>query len=1077
MRAPSPLRGLAVAALLLSAAAVARADDAVKITSDTFGGLQMRSIGPATMSGRVAAIDAIAENPLTIYVGAATGGVWKSIDGGNTFKAVFDKHTQSIGAIRIDPSNPQNVWVGTGETWVRNSVSLGDGVYKSTDGGANWTNMGLKDSERIARIQVDPKSSDTVYVCATGRLWSAGGDRGVFKTTDGGKTWKNVLAVDADTGCSDLAIDPQEPSILYAGMWQFRRYPDFFDSGGKGSGLFKSSDGGKTWQKLDNGLAPHPWGRVGVSVAPSRPSVVYALVESKSGKKQTTALYRSDDAGAHFAKVNDSFNIQVRPFYFGQIIVDPTDFDRLYKPGLTLTSSRDGGKSFTSLFTGGFGGGPHSDHHALWINPKAPNQLLLGTDGGLYFSNNHGGDWIFAKNLPLGQFYHVAVDGQNPYKIYGGLQDNSSWVGPSRGWDGIKNSDWIPVTGGDGFWTFADPSDPNTVYSEIQGGKAVRVDLKTGESKDIQPFPENSKEELRFNWNAGFVWSPTQPGTIYIGSQYLYRSKDRGESWERISPDLTTNDPKRQRQKISGGLSIDNSTAENNTTIYSISESPKNPDVIWVGTDDGNVQLTRDGGKSWTNLIDKIPGAPKGGWISRVVASRYDEGTAYVTLDDHRRGDMKPYVWKTTDFGQTWKSLVTPALDSYVWVLTEDTVDPDLLFLGTEWGLWISIDGGEDWAHFKGGIPERVAVHDIVVQPREGDLVVATHGRGIYILDDLTPLRNLTAKTLQQDLAPLPSRPTAQIMRTSIGSWFSGDDEFIGDNPSDDAPIVYYLKKRHLFGDFKIEIYNSDGKLVDTLPAGKRVGINKVYWPMRMKPPKVPPASSLLFGGFEGPRNPEGTYTVKILKGKATYESTVQLVADPRNPHSEADRKLKQSTELRLYHDIERLAYVGDGLVGIRDDAKARAEKASKSLAKKLGQLATDADTFRETFVATGDGYIGGDEKLREHFGDLYGGVLNYEGRPSPNQLDRTQSLEGDLDGVEKRFAAFQTQRLAALNKELARAKQETISVPSFDDWKKKDTEKESGSATLGLDNEALEALASRAPLYRSMLEMFRVTF
>ncbi len=635
-------QGLVSMALAALAAGAAGAQEGVQITSDTFGGILARPIGPATMSGRIAAIDAVAADPLTIYAGAASGGVWKSIDAGNTFKPVFDEYTQSIGAVRVDPSNPKTVWVGTGESWTRNSVSVGTGIYKTTDAGDTWTQMGLKDSERIARIAVDPKAPDTVYACATGRLWSASEERGVYKTTDGGKTWERVLHVDADTGCSDLSLDPQEPSVLYAGMWQFRRYPDFFRSGGKGSALYKSSDAGKTWKKITAGLPKGEVGRIAVAVAPSRPSTVYAVVESKK-----TALYRSDDTGETFREVNSSFNIGVRPFYFAYVVVDPTDHNTVYKPGLVTTVSTDGGKTFSSPFTSSHGFGVHSDHHALWIDPRDPNQMLLGTDGGLYISYDKAHHWTFAKNLPLSQFYHVSADDERPYNVYGGLQDNSSWVGPSRSVGGIENRDWENIGNGDGFWAFADPRDSDILYTEWQGGELSRIKRSTGEVKLIKPYAAPGERELRFNWNTPIHMSASQPGTIYFGSQYLYRSRDRGDSWERISPDLTTNDPKRQRQEQSGGLSIDNSTAENNTTIYTISESPKNGEVIWAGTDDGHLQVTRDGGKTWTNVMKNVPGVPAGTWVSRVEASPHEEGAAFATFDGHRSGDMATYVFKT----------------------------------------------------------------------------------------------------------------------------------------------------------------------------------------------------------------------------------------------------------------------------------------------------------------------------------------------------------------------------------------------------------------------------------------------
>jgi len=1059
----SPLTRAALGALLV-AAAPALAADGVKITSDTFGGLTARSIGPATMSGRVTSIDAVTTDPLTLYVGTASGGIWKSIDGGTSFKPIFDDHTQSIGDLRVDPSDPRTIWVGTGEANTRNSVSIGDGVYKSTDGGESWTHLGLAETERIARVLVDPKSRDTAYVCATGKLWSANEERGVFKTSDGGKTWKKVLYVDADTGCSELAIDPQEPRILYAGMWTFRRYPDFFRSGGPGSALYKSTDGGETWQELSNGLPARPRGRIAVSVAPSRPSTLYAVVESRDEKagKADTALYRSDDAGASWARTNDSFNVQVRPFYFALVVVDPTDHQRVYKPGLTLTYSTDGGKSFTSLFTGGQGS-YHSDIHALWIHPGRPNELFMGTDGGVYVSKNRAGSWSFVRSLPLGQFYRIAVDMQDPYMVYGGLQDNASWVGPSESWGGVENKDWLMVGGGDGFATFPDTGDPRYVYRTLQGGVATRVDLVTGEAKDVKPYADKGENELRFNWNAAFVPSPTDPSVIYMGSQYLMRSRDRGDSWERISPDLTTNDAQRQRQKQSGGLSIDNSTAENNTTIYTISESPKDADVIWVGTDDGNVQLTRDGGKSWTNLLGKIPGAPRGAWVSRVEASHHDAATAYVTIDDHRRGDMKPYLWRTRDFGATWESLVTDTIEGYAWVIAEDRVNPNLLFLGTEWGLWISIDGGRQWARFEGGLPKRVAVHDLVVHPRTGDLVVGTHGRAIYILDDLTPLRALGAEAMAEDVALLPSRPSELSLRPAIGSWFSGDDEFVGANPSADASIVYWMKKRHLFGDLKVEVFDDAGELLATIPGSKRVGVNRVRWATSLKPPKIPPASSILFGGFQGPRLPEGVYKIRLTKGKQVLESTVTLVPDPRNPHSVEDRELKQRTDMRLYDDIERLGYVGDQLVALRDAAKQRAAAARPADKKRLEAFAESTDEFRNSFVATGDGYIGGDEKLREHLGNLYGNVVAFEGRPSPAQLDRLANLEEELAAVEKRFADFVAKDVAAINKLLAAAKAEPLAVATREQWKAKD-QAGGGSSAVVLDAKESKRLLERFP-------------
>jgi photosystem II stability/assembly factor-like uncharacterized protein len=1021
------------ALLALLAAPALAADAGVKITSDTFGGLQARALGPAVMSGRIAAIDAVANDPLTIYVGAASGGVWKSVDAGNTFKPIFDEHTQSIGAVRVDPSNAKTVWVGTGESWTRNSVSVGTGVYKSTDGGDNWTAMGLKDSERIARIQVDSKASDTVYVCATGHLWNANEERGVYKTSDGGKTWTRVLFVDSDTGCADLTIDPQEPRILYAAMWQFRRYPDFFTSGGKGSAIYKSVDGGASWQKLTVGLPTGELGRIGIAVAPSRPSVVYAAVESKD-----SALYRSDDAGATWKQMNASFNIGIRAFYFAHVVVDPQDFNTVYKPGLTTTISTDGGKTFTGT---GFGGGPHGDHHALWINPKNTHEMLLGTDGGLYLSYDKAHHWVFAKNLPISQFYHVSYDMERPYNLYGGLQDNNTWTGPSESIGGVENRDWMVIGGGDGFWAFADPRDADILYAESQGGEITRVQRSTGEVEAIQPVAAKARgeEELRFNWNTPIHLSPNEPGTLYIGAQVLFRSRDRGDSWERISGDLTTDDPKRQRQKLSGGINVDNSTAENNATIYSISESPKDRNVIWVGTDDGYLQVTRDGGKSWTNVTAQVPGVPAGTWVSRVDAGNFDAGTAFVTFDGHRTGDMKTYVFATADFGQTWSALAKPEIEGYAWTIKQDLVNPSLLFLGTEFGLYLSLDSGQQWARFTGNLP-KVAVHDITIHPREGDLILATHGRGIYILDDLTPIRALTTATMAQDVVLLPSRPTVRKIEATVGSGFTGDEEFVGNNPPEAAAITYWLKKRHLFGDLKIEVYDGAGKLVSSVPGTKRVGINRVNWAMRLPPPKMPPSTNLAFA-FTGPRMPEGKYRIKLIKGKETLEGEVQLVVDPRSPHSDADRAAQQKMAFALYQGLERMTWISDVASSAGKAATAHAERLGKrdALATKLTKLAGRLTAFVDSLAATSEaGWLSGDERLREKMGNLFGEVNRFDGRPTASQAENAAELLGDLTVAEAKFATLRDQDIAAANKELAAKKLDPLPTPAFEDWKAK---------------------------------------
>jgi photosystem II stability/assembly factor-like uncharacterized protein len=1018
-------RTAAIAALVAAACAAPAGHAAVEIDSNTFGGMQARAIGPAVMSGRVAALDAVVGDSVTVWVGAATGGVWKSRDGGVSFKPVFDDHTQSIGAIKVDPTNPDVVWVGTGESWTRNSVSVGNGVFRTEDGGDTWTRVGLEDSERIAAIVVHPSEPDTVYVCATGHLWDANEQRGVFRTVDGGKSWDHVLRVDDNTGCASLDIDPQEPSILYAGMWQFRRYPAFFESGGPGSGLYKTTDGGDEWKRLDRGLPGGELGRIAVAVAPSRPSVVYATVEAED-----TALYRSEDLGESWTRVSNAPVVTGRPFYFSLLRVDPDDHDRVYKPGFTLGVSTDGGETF-----GGLGGGTHPDHHALWINPDDPRHLMLGTDGGLYISYDRGNTWRFVRDLPISQFYRVSYDLDFPYNVYGGLQDNGSWSGPSRSVGGIQNRDWSNVGFGDGFYTFRDPTDPDFVYSEYQGGNVKRLQRSTGEIQDIRPYEGTGDPDYRFNWNTPIHLSPSKQGRLYLGAQFLFRSDDRGRSWERISPDLTTDDPDKQRQEESGGLTIDNSTAENHCSIYAISESPRDERVIWVGTDDGNLQRTVDGGKTWKNVAGNVPGLPPGTWVSSVEAGRHADGTAYATFDGHRTGDMTPYVFRTTDHGETWESLRTDAIEGYALVVREDLEKENLIFLGTELGLYVTLDGGENWARFEGNIP-KVGVRDIAVHPRDPDLIVGTHGRGIYILDDITPLRSLTQEALESDVALLPSGSAVMVIPASVQSW-SGPDEFVGRNPPQAAWITYYLKKRHIFGDLKIEIRDADGTLLKTLPGGKRRGINRVAWPMRLKPPKVPPANALV-PAFQGPRVAEGTYTVKLIKGKESVTGTVDLVPDPRTPHSAEDRAFQQQTSMRLYEMLERLTWVVDTLIELRDGAEERAKglKEKDRLRDDLTGYAKGLETFRSSIVATSEaGRLSGEEKLREKLGQLYGNVVGYDGRPTDSQLARIEVLGQQLAGAVEAFETLAGSDLERVNSQLEKRELETLRLTSFEEW------------------------------------------
>jgi len=1030
MRRPPWCRAGTLGALCFAAALQAQ----VKVDPEVLAGLEARAIGPAVMSGRISALDGIAGPPATIYVGSAGGGVWKSTDAGVTFRPVFDDQTQSIGAIAIDPTNTQRVWVGTGESWVRNSVSVGTGVYRTTDGGERWERMGLAASERIARIIVHPRHGDTVFVCATGHLWDASDERGVYKTADGGKTWQRILFVDRDTGCSDLAMDPQDPRILYAGMWQYRRRPDFFASGGPGSGLFKSTDGGATWRPLTRGLPTGDKGRIAVAVAPSRTSVVYAVVEAAR-----TAFYRSEDLGESWTEVNASNTAQARPFYFATVIVDPTDFNRVYKPGFTLGISSDGGRSFSSFLTSG--GSVHGDHHALWINPGNPHELVLGTDGGVYISPDRGNHWRHVRSLPVSQFYEVSYDMDFPYNVYGGLQDNGTWMGPSQSAGGVENRDWSNIGFGDGFHAFPDPVDADIAYVESQGGSLVRVRRSTGEVKEIKPYARAAEPPLRFNWNTPIHMSPTQPGTMYFGGQFLFRSRDRGDSWERLSPDLSTNDPAKQRQAESGGLTVDNTTAENHTTIYTISESPKNPAVIWVGTDDGNLQVTRNGGDTWTSVAANVPGLPRGTWVSHVEASRFAESTAYAAFDGHMTGDMQPHVYRTTDLGASWTSLVTEELEGYAHVVKEDLENQELLFVGTEFGLFLSLDGGRQWARFSGNLP-RVAVRDLAIHPREQDLIIATHGRGIYILDDLTPLRALTAAVLEQEIALLPSRPSVMLIPAALQG-FGGDDEFVGRNPEEAASIVYYLKRRHMFGDFRLEIYDAAGHLMATQPAGRRRGLNRVAWPMRLKPPRIPPATSLVAqpGAMAGPRVPEGTYRVKVVKGNDTLETSVTLVPDPRAPYSAEDRAAQDRAVMRLYVMVQRLTYVVDGAIELRDRARDLADSlgARDALARRLTRYAGQLEAFRSALVSTSEaGRMAGEEKLRERLVALYGAVNGFEGRPTTSQLEAADIRAQELEATNAQFQRLVGAELSAVNTELERRRLRPFEPLSQEEWEKR---------------------------------------
>ncbi len=999
------------------------------LTTDALAGLRARNIGPAAMSGRIAALDgALEKGRVTLYVGAASGGLWKTSNGGTTFKPVFDKYTQSIGAVRIDPKDLNTVWVGTGEPWVRNSVSVGDGLYKTTDGGETWTHMGLPASERIAAIEVDPTNTKTVYAAAMGPLWNAGGERGLYKTTDGGTTWKRMLFVDENTGCSGLALDPKHPNVLFAAMWDFRRTGWSFRSGGPGSGLYRSEDGGETWAKLTgdprSGLPGGTLGRIVVAVAPSDPRIVYTAVEAQEG-----ALYRSEDGGKTWTWRFKGPKVLARPFYFGAMTVDPKNPDRLYKMGYNMALSEDGGKTFTQL-----GRSTHGDHHAIWIHPELTDTLYLGDDGGFFVTEDRGNAWRYHKNLPLGQFYHVSADEGRPYRLFGGLQDNSTWMG--HGSVLLSNRHWKNIFGGDGFWAFADPTDPDFAYAESQGGELGRVNLRTMTSRDIKPREAAGEPKFRFNWDTPLHLSRSQKGTLYMGAQYLFRTRDKGDTWERLSPDLTTNDPDKQKQEESGGLILDNSSAENHCTILTICESPKNGQVLWVGTDDGNLQLTRDGGKHWTNLTSHLSGLPAHTSVAWVEASPHAEGTAFAAFDGHTQGDMATHVYRTEDFGRTWTSLASPDLKGFAHVVKQDPVQPGLLYLGTEAGLFLSIDAGAHWAAFKGGDFPPVPVRDLVVQPREQDLVIATHGRGLWIIDDLTPLRALTPEVLGKEVALLPTRPF-QALEMNADGWVDGDLEFTGEDRPSGAVIAYWQRKRHLFGDLRIEVLDGQGHLLQAISGTKAKGLNRLTWDRLMKPPRVAKGATPNFGSFVGPQVMEGTYAVRLIKNKDVLTEPLVLEADPASPFSRADRQARFDASMQLYGMIEDLAYTVDRVREVRDAAQARAAACPDAALKaRLETLAAAAEAARGTFVPVKEVEgLTGEDRLREKLSEVYGAVTSYRGRPSRTHLDRMAAVGKDIATATQAFEAVLQRDLPGLNADLAKVGQAGLEPLTRSAW------------------------------------------
>ena len=870
--------------------------------------MKARAIGPGGMSGRVTAIDVVLSNTDVMYVGTASGGLWKSESGGVKWEPIFDNQkSASIGDVAVDPTNSDVIWVGSGEGNPRNSQSAGYGVYKSIDGGKTWEFKGLGETRNIHRVLINPKNPDVVYIGAQGSAWGDSENRGIYKTTDGGNTWKKILYIDESTGIGELVMDPQNPNKLIANMWQFRRWPWFFKSGGSSSGLYITFDGGDKWKKLSDkeGLPKGDLGRMGLAIARSNPKIIYALIESKKN-----ALYKSEDGGFKWKKISDK-NIGNRPFYYAEIYVDPINENRIYNLHTYVTVSDDGGKTFKSLMTAYGTNGVHPDHHAFWGHPTNPNFIIEGNDGGLNISLDRGKTWRFVENLPVAQFYHINYDMDWPYNVYGGMQDNGSWRGPAYVWraGGIRNSYWEELFFGDGFDVVPHPSNSRYGYAMSQQGNVGRYDLVTGHTQLIKPVHPEGKY-LRFNWNAAIAQDPFDEDAIFYGSQFVHYSTDRGNNWKIISPDLTTNDESKQKQHKSGGLTFDATGAENFTTILAIEPSPLDKNVIWVGTDDGNLQITKDRGKTWDNVSKKIYGVPKGSWIPQVVASSYDAAEAVVIINNYRRNDWKPYVFRTDNFGNSWKAIATEEdVWGYALSYAQDPIEPNLQFLGTEFGLYVSVDGSKTWTKWTNGFPT-VSTMDLKIHPREHDLVIGTFGRAAYILDDIRPLRemassknNLLDKRLHffdPPVAVLSINRQAAGTRFEANAIFSGENRKTGSmlsfvfNPANDnkekkKKVDIDKEKKDNKGNkkekVKMEILDSDENIIRTVKHDVEPGLNRIYWNLRRKGVRRPNSPKPTKPDAREPSGAPvlpGEYTVRLSHGKESVTQVVNVITDPR---------------------------------------------------------------------------------------------------------------------------------------------------------------------------------------------------
>ncbi|HWI16512.1 MAG TPA: hypothetical protein VNT81_02105, partial [Vicinamibacterales bacterium] len=990
--------------------------------------LYFRSIGPATPSGRVDDLAVLESDPTTFYIGMATAGVYKTTNAGTTFTNVFDHEgSSSVGAVAIAPTDANLVWVGTGEPNNRQSSSWGDGVYKSTDGGRTWANKGLRDTKQIARIIVDPSDFNVVYVAAPGNLWGPGGERGVYKTTDGGATWTRVLHVDDDTGATDMVMDPVNPNTLYAATYQRRRAQWGMNGGGPGSGIWKSTDAGRTWAKIEAGIPAGPKGRIGLAIYRANPNVLYATVEHP----EQSGVYRTDNAGAAWRKLSDT---NPRPMYFSKIRIDPQSDSRIYVLGVSLMVSDDGGRTFR-------GDGAeriHVDHHAMWINPRDPRHIIIGNDGGVSVSHDRSGTWAWYPNLLASQAYHVEFDMQTPYHVCAGLQDNNTWCGPSavRTNSGIHNDNWYVISGGDGFQPLMDPTDARIVYAESQDGRMSRTDRLTNERQTVRPEPAELKPgdttgQYRFNWDTAMQLSPFDPATIYIGANMVLKSSDRGRSYQPISPDLTTNTD-RETLSIMGVVGKDVRIAKNDGVgsfgnIVTLEESSARQGVVWVGSDDGVVSVTQDAGKTWTNVTSKIPGVPKWTYVSDVLPSRAQAGTAYVAFDGHRGGDFNTYVFTTTDFGATWRSIVSNLPKGEVARgLAEDRRDPNILYLGTETGLWVSWNKGAQWTRLKANLPT-MPIYEIKQHPRDNDLILASHARGIWILDDMSPIQEW-AKSEAADAFLFSSEP-ATIMNQANDQMkgFEGDRLFLGLNPAPGATLAYRLKSDAK--EVKLTIKDAGGATVREISGNdvrdrNKAGLNIVKWDLRVQPlrPLPPPPGAAAGaggagggggfggGGNNGPYVLPGTYRATLsVNGRDAQTIDVAVKGDPDIRITDADRRAWFETARDL-HDLQQKAndvaeMVQNAFAQVQTlQQQSRGANLSGNAKQQLDAVVKEFEAVRRRLglgqQGGGGGFGGNTENLRGRFGQMKGQIMGATALPTNTQMMQIREMRAALPGL-----------------------------------------------------------------------------